>query len=53
MKNSHKSKGGVSTPKNHRYTFRLDEEQNARFLSMLEKSGTRNKSKFILCRIFG
>ena len=53
MKTNHKGKGGVADPKSHRYTFRLNDEQNAKFLSMLERSGTRTRSKFILGRIFG
>lgn len=45
--------GGSKDTKTYRYTFRLNETQNAKFLNMLDQSGETNKSKFILSRIFG
>jgi hypothetical protein len=36
----------------HRYVFRLTEEENARFLSLFEASGTPNKAKFITTLLF-
>lgn len=40
-------------PKTHRHTVRMDDVQQARFLSMWEQSGMKSKTKFILSRIFG
>jgi len=48
-KNETRPAGG----KIYRHTFRLDEQQQTRFLNMMLKAGQRNKSKFILGRIFG
>ncbi len=43
-----------ASPKIHRYNFKLDAEQNIRFLKMLAEAGCeRNKSHFIVSRIFG
>ena len=47
------TKTRVRDQKTHRHTFRLNDEQQACFLSMWERSGTKNKSKFILGRLFG
>ena len=45
---------GLNSPKIHRYNFKLDAEQNIRFLKMLAEAGCeRNKSHFIVSRIFG
>ena len=41
----------ISTP-SFRYYLRLDETDNARFLDLYERSGTKNKSDFIRRRIF-
>lgn len=41
-------------PKTHRYYFKLDDEQEARFRQMLsEADSTSNVSRFILARLFG
>lgn len=53
MTHSKYNRCGPNVSKTHRYTFRLNDEQNARFLSMLERSGNRNKSRFIQARLFG
>ena len=42
----------VADPKNYIYTFRLNEQQQAEFEKMMLKAGQRNKSHFILSRIF-
>ncbi len=43
-----------ASPKIYRYNFKLDAEQNIRFLKMLAEAGCeRNKSHFIVSRIFG
>ncbi len=36
----------------HRYVFRLTDEENARFLSLFEKSGLDNRAKFIVSLLF-
>lgn len=41
----------ISTP-SFRYYLRLDATDNARFLDLYERSGTKNKSEFIRRRIF-
>ena len=53
MRKNKGGSGGSKDVKTYRYTFRLNEAQNAKFLNMLDKSGATNKSKFILSRIFG
>lgn len=53
MRKNKGGSGGSKDVKTYRYTFRLNEAQNAKFLNMLDKSGVTNKSKFILSRIFG
>ena len=41
-------------PKTHRYYFKLDDQQDARFRQMLsEADSTANVSRFILARLFG
>ena len=41
-------------PKTHRYYFKLDDQQEARFRQMLsEADSTANVSRFILARLFG
>ncbi|MCD8177627.1 MAG: hypothetical protein LUE98_09435 [Tannerellaceae bacterium] len=35
-----------------RYTIRMNAEQNAKFMQLLEQSGLNNISRFILARIF-
>lgn len=37
----------------HRYVFRLDDEDNARFLALFDESGKANKSEFIVSVLFG
>ncbi|AKK71340.1 hypothetical protein OK18_00635 [Chryseobacterium gallinarum] len=36
----------------HRYVFRLTDEENARFLSLFDKSGLDNRAKFIVSLLF-
>ena len=48
-KNETRPEGG----KISRHTFRLDERQQTEFENMMLKAGQRNKSTFILGRIFG
>lgn len=45
-----KKKKGIKT---HVHTFKLNDEQETEFLRMFRQSGKRDKSKFILARIFG
>ena len=50
-----KYKGGRNpkiNPAIHRYVFRLTDEENARFLSLFEKSGADNKAHFITSILF-
>jgi hypothetical protein len=42
------SKKDVSGNREYRYSFRLNEKENTRFLQMLEQSGANSKSKFII-----
>lgn len=54
--NKKKNKGGRSpkdNPSIHRYVFRLNDQQNARFLSLYEESGMPNKARFITSLLFG
>lgn len=46
-------KSDVKDHKIHRYAFRLNDAEEARFAQMLEESGAPTKSRFILKRIFG
>ncbi|SZD73242.1 Uncharacterised protein [Candidatus Ornithobacterium hominis] len=39
-------------PRKHRYVFRLNEEENAKFLSLFEQSGLKVKSHFITSVLF-
>ena len=48
-KNETRPEGG----KIYRHTFRLDERQQTEFENMMLKADQRNKSNFILGRIFG
>lgn len=41
-----------STARTHRHTFRLSDEENARFLDLLKRSGAHTKTKFILGQLF-
>lgn len=41
------------TNKTHRYNFKLNEAENVKFLNMLDLSGAKSKSHFIIARIFG
>ncbi|WP_436414968.1 conjugal transfer protein MobA [Petrimonas sp.] len=58
--NNEKMKGGkfragrkpMNDPANCRYTIRLNEADNARFLTLFEQSGMKRKSAFIRKRIF-
>lgn len=43
----------LADPRLHRYSVRLNNEENERFLAMFEHSGLRNKAQFIHARIFG
>ncbi|WP_343679452.1 conjugal transfer protein MobA [Chryseobacterium arthrosphaerae] len=55
QKNNKRSKGGRKpkiNPCNHRYVFRLDDEDNNKFLSLFEASGIDNKAKFITSVLF-
>lgn len=40
------------SPAVHRYVFRLTDIENAKFLSLFEKSGVENKAKFIVSVLF-
>ncbi len=49
--NLKRNKGGRKpklNPSTHRHVFRLNDEENARLLSLFESSGMRNKAKFIV-----
>ncbi|PIF45313.1 hypothetical protein CLU96_2315 [Chryseobacterium sp. 52] len=52
-----KQKKGGRIPKNdpsiHRHVFRLNDQENARLLSLFEASGMTNKAKFIIAVLFG
>ncbi|QBA19660.1 hypothetical protein EU348_00155 [Chryseobacterium indologenes] len=55
QKNNKRGKGGRKpkiNPCNHRYVFRLDDEDNSKFLSLFEASGVDNKAKFITSVLF-
>ena len=43
----------LADPRLHRYSMRLNEEENDKFLFMYEQSGMKNKAEFIFARIFG
>lgn len=43
----------LADPRIHRYSVRLNEEENNKFLSMYEQSGLKNRAEFIFARIFG
>ena len=48
-------KGGrrpKENPMKHRYVFRLDDEDNARFLAMFDQSGKQTKAEFITAVLF-
>jgi len=54
--NKKKNKGGRKpklNPAQNRYMFRLTDEENAKFLSLFDKSGMDNKAKFIVSLLFG
>ncbi|MFL9845639.1 conjugal transfer protein MobA [Flavobacterium rhizosphaerae] len=49
--NLKRNKGGRKpklNPSTHRHVFRLNDEENARLLSLFESSGMHNKAKFIV-----
>ncbi|MGV3460234.1 MAG: conjugal transfer protein MobA [Flavobacterium sp.] len=49
------NKGGRSLkadPSIHRHVFRLTDEENAKLLSLFEKSGMPNKARFIISLLF-
>ena len=51
-----KGRGGrppKTDPATWRYSFNFTEEENARFLSMFERSGVQTKAMFIKARVFG
>jgi hypothetical protein len=53
--NSKQHKGGRKpkvNPSAHRYVFRLNDEENAKFLTLFEQSGVDNKAKFIVSVLF-
>lgn len=55
QQNNKRNKGGRYPKKNpavHRYVFRLTDEENAKFLSLFDKSGLDNKAKFITSILF-
>ena len=39
--------------RSYRYAFRLNDEENVNFISMLEESGPPTTTKFIVSRLFG
>ncbi|CAG9877160.1 hypothetical protein clusted with conjugative transposons, BF0131 [Bacteroides ovatus] len=43
----------LADPRVHRYSVRLNSEENDKFLCMFEQSGMKNKAEFIFARIFG
>ncbi len=43
----------LADPKLHRYSVRLNNEENEKFLAMFLQSGLKNKAQFIHARIFG
>lgn len=55
--NNKKRNRGGRTPKDnpsiHRHVFRLTEQENAKLLTLFEKSGMNNKAKFIISQLFG
>ncbi|PHK34861.1 hypothetical protein VF13_37805 [Nostoc linckia z16] len=49
--NEQRKKGGRKpklNPSTHRHVFRLNDEENAKLLSLYETSGMHNKAKFII-----
>lgn len=51
LNNQHRKKGGRKpklNPSTHRHVFRLNDEENAKLLSLYEASGMHNKAKFII-----
>ena len=53
--NKKHNKGGRKPKLNrscHRYVFRLNDQENVRFLSLYEASGMNNRAKFIISLIF-
>ena len=55
QKNNYRNKGGrkpKTDPCVHRYVFRLNDEDNSKFLSLFEVSGMDNKAKFITSVLF-
>ncbi len=53
--NNYRKKGGRKpklNPRNHRYVFRLNDEENDKLLSLFEESGLSNKAKFIVSVLF-
>ncbi|MCW4470209.1 hypothetical protein OGH69_14620 [Flavobacterium sp. MFBS3-15] len=49
--NEQRKKGGRKpklSPSTHRHVFRLNDEENAKLLSLYETSGMHNKAKFII-----
>lgn len=52
--NFKRNKGGRKpklNPSTHRHVFRLNDEENAKLLSLFESSGMHNKAKFIISLI--
>lgn len=53
---SNQNKGGRTpklNPSIHRHVFRLTDEENAKLLSLFDRSGMNNKAKFIIAVLFG
>ena len=52
MKNKNSTKRETVDPATYRYYIRLNAADNTRFLTLMERTGMTNKSKFIVKRIF-
>lgn len=54
MKNNRRRGGRPEklNPCKHRYVFRLNDEENAKFLSLFEQSGMEYKARFIISVLF-
>ncbi|MFP3591429.1 conjugal transfer protein MobA [Chryseobacterium sp. SIMBA_038] len=52
---NYRNRGGrkpKANPSTHRYVFRLNDEENAQFLTLFEASGLHNKARFIVNTLF-
>ncbi|SEH31480.1 conjugal transfer protein MobA [Chryseobacterium culicis] len=55
QKKNNRNKGGRKPkvdPSIHRYVFRLNDDENSKFLSLFEASGIDNKARFIISVLF-